>query len=104
MTTRLFLIAIGLIAAIPCMAQSPVSPETTQGVSGAEQNFRRADQNADGFIDADEAPPRAKEMLPQIDADKDGRISLAEFVKARGKPSAAARGRRSMTRPGEFTA
>ena len=48
-----------------------------------DRRFARFDTNANGVIDADEAGAVRSQMLDNLDADKDGKISRAEFVAGR---------------------
>jgi len=72
-----------LLLALAAAAQAP-EPQAT-----LESRFQRLDRNADGFITANEAPRVSQARgapsgaSPWIDArdrDRDGRVSLAEFV------------------------
>ena len=70
------------------------SPGTRSGgQKNAAAMFKRFDTNGDGKLTADEAPEFLKSRLSQIDGNKDGAVSLAEWKKAaaafgrRGKPS-----------------
>ncbi len=78
---RLPLTALAMLTAFACYAQT--TKQATDVKSSDDVMFQRADRNQDGFIEANEAPPRARAMISDLDSDDDGKISLAEFLARR---------------------
>lgn len=64
----------------------PAAKETT--AEAAEAAFRRADANSDGRLSRQEAAalPAVAEKFAEIDRDKDGAISMAEYMAAVAPP------------------
>lgn len=50
--------------------------------------FNQRDRNKNGFLDGDEIPPPLRRRLGQIDQNKDGKLSLEEMKKMRGRGNA----------------
>jgi len=76
--------ALLLVSAIACAAPPPV--EFDQGKF--EKRFRSADKNKNGKLSRDEAYaefPRMPEFFDEIDANRDGSITLGEVKKAAEK-------------------
>ncbi|MGE0151397.1 MAG: EF-hand domain-containing protein [Reyranellaceae bacterium] len=94
--------------------------DLTEWRVAAERNFARADRNNDGILDADElrAPPpppaaaapveetraqfvnnRTDELMARVDQNKDGKISLEEFLvlASEAPPAQAAQARTQLT-------
>lgn len=99
---RFPLFAVVMFTAFACFAQTP--KPASDAKSSNDSMFQQADRNDDGFIDANEAPPRAKAMLSKLDKDGDGKISYVEFLERRGNPTSPKRGSKSGGRPGEIVA
>jgi len=97
--TNHLLLARGAVAAVifgaalgvSAQTQAPATPQTaTPGTTGSaavdgaatvEAAFKQADVNADGKLSSDElsAIPELAPRLPDLDKDKDGAVSSAEF-------------------------
>lgn len=71
-----FAAAMALSAPLAVLAQTPAAP------SPAEAAFKRVDANADGKISKDEATamPALASKFTELDRDKDGALSLSEFM------------------------
>jgi Ca2+-binding EF-hand superfamily protein len=67
--------AMALSAPLAALAQNPAAP------TPAEATFKRVDANADGKISKEEAAamPGLSAKFVELDRDKDGALSLAEF-------------------------
>jgi Ca2+-binding EF-hand superfamily protein len=72
------LLALSLVAG-PALAQT--TPGIATGDAAVEAKFKAADKNNNGSLDGTELDAY-KANLAQIDTDKDGKISLAEFQAA----------------------
>ncbi len=72
--------AASLFVATAVYAQAPATP--VMSVEAAEAMFKRADANGDGKLSRVEAAaiPEALKSFEEWDKDKDGFLSLAEFV------------------------
>ncbi len=102
MTTRVSVLVIAMWTAVVCVAQTTEPRSDARSI--ADSVFQRADRDGDGFIDAGEAPPRAKAMLPKLDKDHDGRLSESEFRESRPTQVGTKRGKQLGRRPGEVVA
>lgn len=76
-TLRSVSIATALAFAVPlaALAQTPAAP------TPAEASFKRADANGDGKLSKTEAAiiPAIASKFDELDRDKDGALSLAEY-------------------------
>jgi Ca2+-binding EF-hand superfamily protein len=65
-------------------AQAQTDPPSQQQAESAEKAFKRADANGDGKLSKAEAArlPAIAERFDEIDKDKDGFLSMAEFMAA----------------------
>lgn len=73
---------IALTLAMP-LASAPASAQTTaQAASPAEAAFKRADANGDGKLSKEESArlPAIAARFDELDKDKDGFLSMAEFM------------------------
>jgi len=68
--------ALAISTPLAVLAQTPAAP------SPAEATFKRVDANADGKISKEEATamPALAAKFAELDRDKDGALSLAEFM------------------------
>ena len=89
----LLLVGAGAIAAPPAEDQMSKDPateampaNTTQTTSATKAEFDARDANRDGYIDKQEAAID-KKLLSQfntLDSNKDGKLSITEFMSAKG--------------------
>lgn len=72
-----------LLGATPATSQ-PAAPEPPPAMASAEAAFRRADTNADNRLSKAEAEslPAIAARFAELDKDKDGFLSMAEFLSA----------------------
>ena len=71
------ILVIALLIAGPTLAQTESENRTQRA---AERFFERNDKNEDGKLSREEFPERQRRLFDQIDADKDGFVTLEEDV------------------------
>lgn len=74
-------VGIGQDKAKPDPKQKPKPPGPVLAEllkAGPEEFIKRFDKNQDGFLTADELPPRLADALGQVDANKDGKLNKDE--------------------------
>jgi Ca2+-binding EF-hand superfamily protein len=81
MNKRLFYVVTLLLAASGTALAADSAAERPPAQAGAGQYFQRLDTNGDGAISREEAQghPRIEQAFEAMDADKDGKVTEAEF-------------------------
>jgi hypothetical protein len=76
------LAAAALALALPVAAQTTPTPAPAAAPSAAEAAFKRADANSDGKLSKEEAArlPAIAAKFTDLDKDKDGALSMSEFM------------------------
>ena len=77
-----------LAGAALCMALLQAQAQTSAPPPAQADSFPVLDVNSDGFIDKQEAAASATvaKAFESVDANKDGRLSMAEFAKIAPRP------------------
>jgi len=85
--TAAALIAVTL--AMPLASAPAVAQAVAQASAAAEAAFKRADANGDGKLSKEEAArlPAIAARFDELDRDKDGFLSLAEFAAGYAAPN-----------------
>jgi EF hand len=78
------IIAVAAFQIGPVAAQTPAPAAPSADTARYMEAFARADKNADGKLSKEEAEnlPAIAQRFEQIDTDKDGSISKAEYLEA----------------------
>lgn len=83
MTTRMptlgFAVAVTLTLAVPVAASAQGAAPATPGQPSIEERFRRLDANGDGFITWEEARPAREAEHGRLDRNRDGALAGGEF-------------------------
>ena len=89
---RRIFIAATLTCLLPLAAQAQSNDRLARGADELKQRFVKADLDGDGALSRDEAKalPRVSAHFDEIDADRDGKVTLQEI----GRALAAMRGDR----------
>jgi hypothetical protein len=84
MTTLIRSISLAAAAALALPLAAQTQPQAPMDPSPAEAAFKRVDANADGKISRQEATamPGLAAKFVELDRDKDGALTLAEFSTA----------------------
>lgn len=67
------------VALAQTKSPSPASPAATTSDAAVEAKFKTADKNNNGTLDGAELDAH-KSVMAQVDTDKDGKLSRAEFT------------------------
>jgi Ca2+-binding EF-hand superfamily protein len=65
-----------------CSGEHDKSASAAERAQHAQERFKKADKNGDGFLTADEVGEKRWAHIQVADANKDGKISLAELTQA----------------------